>query len=95
MKIAVFCGSSIGENPEFAQATRALGHYLATNGVDLVYGGGNVGLMGVVADAFLEKGASSRWRSGIRITSTWRYRDTSASALTAPASFSLGWSPGI
>jgi hypothetical protein len=57
MKIAVFCGSSIGENPEFAQATRALGHYLATNGVDLVYGGGNVGLMGVVADAFLEKGA--------------------------------------
>ncbi|MFB2703531.1 LOG family protein [Marinobacter shengliensis] len=57
MRIAVFCGSSIGENPEFAQATRALGHYLATNGVDLVYGGGNVGLMGVVADAFLEKGA--------------------------------------
>ncbi len=57
MRIAVFCGSSIGENPEFAQATRALGHYLAMNGVDLVYGGGNVGLMGVVADAFLEKGA--------------------------------------
>ncbi|PSF09702.1 TIGR00730 family Rossman fold protein [Marinobacter fuscus] len=57
MKIAVFCGSSSGENPVFAQATRALGHYLATNGVDLVYGGGNVGLMGVVADAFLEKGA--------------------------------------
>ncbi|MBN7769296.1 TIGR00730 family Rossman fold protein [Marinobacter daepoensis] len=57
MKIAVFCGSSSGENPAFVEATRALGHYLAGQGVDLVYGGGNVGLMGVIADSFLEKGA--------------------------------------
>lgn len=56
MKIAVFCGSSSGEHPDFVRETKALGHYLATNGIDLVYGGGHVGLMGAIADAFLEKG---------------------------------------
>lgn len=57
MKIAVFCGSSSGDSPEFIQATKDLGHYLGSNGIDLVYGGGNVGLMGVIADSFLESGA--------------------------------------
>lgn len=54
MKIAIFCGSSSGENPTFVKATKALGCFLASNGVDLVYGGGKVGLMGVIADSFLE-----------------------------------------
>jgi len=54
MKIAVFCGSSSGESPEFVRATKELGSFLASNGVDLVYGGGKVGLMGVIADSFLD-----------------------------------------
>lgn len=54
MKIAIFCGSSSGNNPEFVEATKALGYFLANNGVDLVYGGAKVGLMGAVADSFLE-----------------------------------------
>lgn len=56
MRIAIFCGSSKGNNPEFIDGTRKLGNYLADNGVDLVYGGGKVGLMGAIADAFLESG---------------------------------------
>lgn len=56
MKIAVFCGSSSGHHPEFVKATKALGGYLASQGIDLVYGGGKVGLMGAIADAFLENG---------------------------------------
>ena len=56
MKVAVFCGSSSGNKPEFLQATKELGAYLAQNGIDLVYGGGKVGLMGAIADAFIENG---------------------------------------
>lgn len=58
MKIAVFCGSSCGEDPKFVKATKELGYFLADNGIDLVYGGGNVGLMGAIADAFLESGGN-------------------------------------
>ena len=54
MKIAIFCGSSSGESPEFVKATKTLGGYLASNDIDLVYGGGKVGLMGAIADSFLE-----------------------------------------
>lgn len=56
MRIAVFCGSSIGNNPEFIRATKILGKYFAENGIDIVYGGGKVGLMGVIADSVLENG---------------------------------------
>lgn len=56
MNICVFCGSSSGHNPVFASAAKELGHLIATNHHSLVYGGGNVGLMGIVADAVLEKG---------------------------------------
>lgn len=56
MKVAVFCGSKAGAKPEFTEATRELAAYLASKGVELVYGGGNVGLMGVVANGFLENG---------------------------------------
>ena len=56
MKVAIFCGSSSGKNPDFVRASTHLGHALAADGVELVYGGGKVGLMGAVADAFLEKG---------------------------------------
>lgn len=54
--ICVFCGSSPGKDPAYAEAARLLGHTLAERNITLVYGGGHVGLMGVVADAALEKG---------------------------------------
>jgi uncharacterized protein (TIGR00730 family) len=52
----VFCGSSTGRDPAFASASRALAVELAARGIDVVYGGGNVGLMGIVADAALAAG---------------------------------------
>ena len=58
MKVAIFCGSKAGAAPEFATTTRALGHFFARNGVDIVYGGGRVGLMGILADAALEQGGN-------------------------------------
>jgi uncharacterized protein (TIGR00730 family) len=56
MRVCVFCGSTSGVNPVFADAARVLGQALAQRQIDLVYGGGNVGLMGVVADAVIEQG---------------------------------------
>jgi uncharacterized protein (TIGR00730 family) len=56
MRICVFCGSSSGAAPAYAAAARALGAVMAARGIGLVYGGGNVGLMGVVADAVLADG---------------------------------------
>jgi uncharacterized protein (TIGR00730 family) len=49
--ICVYCGSSPGRDPEFTQAAGVLGRLLAERRITLVYGGGHVGLMGVVADA--------------------------------------------
>ncbi|MGC8763975.1 MAG: TIGR00730 family Rossman fold protein [Acidobacteriota bacterium] len=54
--IAVFCGSSKGKNGLYAEATERLGRLLAQEGVTLVYGGGNVGLMGILARAALQEG---------------------------------------
>jgi uncharacterized protein (TIGR00730 family) len=55
-RLCVFCGSSAGSDPAFAEATRALGTALAQAGIGLVYGGGRAGLMGMVADAALAAG---------------------------------------
>jgi uncharacterized protein (TIGR00730 family) len=55
-RIAVYCGSADGSNPEFLAEARALGHAIAAAGMGLVYGGASVGLMGAVADAALEAG---------------------------------------
>jgi uncharacterized protein (TIGR00730 family) len=54
--VCVFCGSRSGGRPTYADATRRLGTSLVAHGMDLVYGGGHVGLMGVVADAVLGAG---------------------------------------
>ena len=56
MNVCVFCGSSTGQNPVYADAATSLGRLLAEQSHSLVYGGGNVGLMGVLADAVLENG---------------------------------------
>lgn len=54
--ICVFCGSSLGHRPTYREAALAMGRAIAQQGYNLVYGGGNVGLMGLVADAVLEDG---------------------------------------
>jgi uncharacterized protein (TIGR00730 family) len=54
--VAVYCGSRHGSRPAYAEAARALGHAIGSRGWQLVYGGGKVGLMGVVADATLAAG---------------------------------------
>jgi uncharacterized protein (TIGR00730 family) len=55
-RICVFCGSSAGVHPIYAQAAQAVGRSLCRRGIELVYGGGNVGLMGMLADACLAEG---------------------------------------
>jgi uncharacterized protein (TIGR00730 family) len=54
--VCVFCGSSAGNDPRFAQAVSEFGALLAREGITLVYGGGHVGLMGILADAVLANG---------------------------------------
>lgn len=56
MNVCVFCGSSTGKNPVYADAAKSLGKLLAENSMRLVYGGGNVGLMGIIADSVMEHG---------------------------------------
>jgi uncharacterized protein (TIGR00730 family) len=55
-RVCLFCGSKHGARPEYAEAARAMAAALVESGIDLVYGGGRVGLMGVVADAVLAAG---------------------------------------
>lgn len=55
-RICVFCGSSPGGCPEYIQAARDLGTVLVNHGIDLVYGGGNVGMMGAVAESVFNAG---------------------------------------
>ena len=54
--LCVFCGSNHGNAPAFTAAARELGEAIAARGIELVYGGSHVGLMGVVTDAVLAKG---------------------------------------
>jgi uncharacterized protein (TIGR00730 family) len=54
--VCVFCGSSAGDDPRFARAASEFGALLASEGITLVYGGGHVGLMGILADAVLGNG---------------------------------------
>ena len=55
-KICVYCGSSPGKNPAYTQAASDLANELCARGIGLIYGGGAVGIMGVVANAMLEAG---------------------------------------
>ncbi|HEU4587278.1 MAG TPA: TIGR00730 family Rossman fold protein [Gemmatimonadales bacterium] len=55
-RVCVFAGSNAGNRPEYAAAARALGEVIAAEGLDLVYGGSTVGLMGELAGAVLEHG---------------------------------------
>lgn len=55
-RIAVYCGSAPGNDPVFAEAAVALVREMASRKIDLVYGGGRLGLMGLIADTMLEAG---------------------------------------
>jgi uncharacterized protein (TIGR00730 family) len=55
-RICVFCGSNSGINPAYAAAAVNVGRLLSGRGIELVYGGGNIGLMGVLADTVLQTG---------------------------------------
>jgi uncharacterized protein (TIGR00730 family) len=55
-RVVVYCGANVGSNPAYKEAAEALGRTLAARGIGLVYGGGGVGLMGVLADATLAAG---------------------------------------
>jgi hypothetical protein len=57
--LAVYCGASRGTNPAFAATAQALGEEMAARGIGLVYGGGRLGLMGVVADAVMNAGGEA------------------------------------
>jgi uncharacterized protein (TIGR00730 family) len=57
--LAVFCGSRVGDDPIYAEAGRIVGAGMARLGVRLVFGGGRIGIMGVVADAVLAGGGTA------------------------------------
>ncbi|WP_192822975.1 TIGR00730 family Rossman fold protein [Rufibacter sp. LB8] len=57
--IAIFCGANSGQNPVYQEAARSLGTLFAEQKIRLVYGGGKVGLMGVIADAVLAGGGEA------------------------------------
>jgi len=54
--VAVYCGHELGNNPEYARDARKIGELLARNKITMVFGGGNIGLMGTVADSALQNG---------------------------------------
>jgi uncharacterized protein (TIGR00730 family) len=56
MKITVYCGAASGSKPDYGQSAKKLGVWIADSGFELVYGGGGVGLMGVIASAALSRG---------------------------------------
>jgi uncharacterized protein (TIGR00730 family) len=58
MNVCVFCGSGIGLHPDYAETARELGILFAASSIRLVYGGGNIGLMGALADAVMGAGGS-------------------------------------
>ena len=55
-RLCVFCGSAEGARPEYLEAARSLGALIAQRGIELVYGGASIGLMGALADATLSAG---------------------------------------
>jgi len=55
-RICVFCGSNSGISPVYRTAAVAMGQLLVERGIELIYGGGNIGLMGILADTVLESG---------------------------------------
>ncbi len=57
-RLAVFCGSHTGKYPAFKTTTQLVAEFLAVNNIELIYGGGRLGLMGVLADTMLQFGGT-------------------------------------
>ena len=57
--ISVFCGAHKGNNPRYAEDAKKIGEILAAKGINVVFGGGNVGLMKIVSDAALDNGVDA------------------------------------
>ena len=57
--ISVFCGAHEGKNPRYAEDAKKIGEILAAKGINVVFGGGNVGLMKIVSDAALDNGVDA------------------------------------
>ncbi len=55
-RLAVYCGSAAGSDPRFAEAARAMGEAIVERALELVYGGGRLGLMGIIADTVINAG---------------------------------------
>ena len=55
-RLAVYCGSASGTDPMFADAARELGRVMVDRGLELIYGGGRLGLMGIIADTVIDAG---------------------------------------
>lgn len=78
--VAVFCGSRSGNNPQYEADAKQLGKALAETGRNIVYGGGNKGIMGAVANAALQNGGTVK---GVipRILLEWEVQHTSLTEL--------------
>ena len=57
--MAVYCGASVGNKAIYQEQTKVLGQWMTNNKYDLVYGGGNVGLMGILADTVIDNGGKA------------------------------------
>lgn len=57
--LCVYCGSSGNVDPDFREAAKTMGEAMASQGIQLVYGGGHVGLMGIIADAVMNSGGKA------------------------------------
>jgi len=77
--VAVYCGSNPGTDPAYAQAAASLGRIMAERGIRLVFGGGDVGLMGTVSAAVLEHGGAAH---GV-ITEALRAKEIASEGLTS------------
>jgi uncharacterized protein (TIGR00730 family) len=58
-RLAVYCGSAAGSDPRFADAARAMGEAIVERDLELVYGGGRLGLMGIIADTVINAGGTA------------------------------------
>ena len=54
--ISIFCGAHVGKNPKYAQSAKIISEAIAKKGINVVFGGGNVGLMKIISDTALDNG---------------------------------------
>lgn len=65
-KVAVYCGASTGNDPIYTQAAIRLGNWLVDHHLELIYGGGGIGLMGTISKQVIKRGWSGSWHYASR-----------------------------